>query len=54
MWKTDKEGKILDIPDHAFSDAMDAIRYPLESLRPAEDEDEEYTSGNLSKLYLGR
>lgn len=52
MWKTDKDGNILDIPDHAFSDAMDAIRYPMESLRPAEDEDEIYTSGNLSKLYL--
>lgn len=52
MWKTDKEGAIVDIPDHRYSDAMDAIRYAMESLRPDEDEDEEYTTGNLSKLYL--
>lgn len=52
MWKTDRDGKIIDIPDHAFSDEMDAIRYPLESLRPPEDEEESYTSGSLSKLYL--
>lgn len=53
MWKTDKDGKVLDIPSHMFSDAMDAVRYGMETLRP-EDEDEEDvpTSGNLSKLYL--
>lgn len=52
MWKTDKDGKVLDIPNHDFSDAMDSIRYALETLRPQEDESEEFTSGNLSKLYL--
>ncbi len=52
MWKTDKDGKVIDIPDHNFSDAMDAVRYAMESMRPDEDEDEIYTSGNLSKLYL--
>jgi phage terminase large subunit len=52
MWKTDKDGKILDIPSHMFSDAMDAIRYPMETLRPEEDEEEEYVTGNLAKLYL--
>lgn len=52
MWKTDKDGKIVTIPDHAFSDAMDAIRYAMESLRPDEEEEKEYTSGNISKLYL--
>ncbi len=29
LWKTDKEGKILNEPDHFLSDAMDAIRYGL-------------------------
>lgn len=52
MWKTDKDGKVVPVPDHAFSDAMDAIRYAMESLRPDDDEEVEYTSGNLSKLYL--
>lgn len=51
MWKTDKDGNIVDIPDHLYSDEMDAIRYPLESLRPAEDEDKVYTSGNIRGLW---
>jgi phage terminase large subunit len=37
MWKTDRDGNVLDIPDHAFSDAMDAVRYAMESMKPAED-----------------
>lgn len=51
MWKTDKDGHIVDIPDHAFSDAMDAVRYPLESLRPSEDADKVYMSGNLTGIW---
>lgn len=35
MWKTDKDGVILNVPDHAFSDAMDAVRYGMESMRPS-------------------
>lgn len=27
LWQTDKEGKIINTPDHLFSDAMDAVRY---------------------------
>jgi phage terminase large subunit len=60
MWKTDRlTGKIVGSetggkpsPNHMYSDAMDAIRYAMESLRPEDDEDEEPVSGNLSKLYL--
>lgn len=51
MWKTDRDGKILDIPDHAFSDEMDAIRYAMETMRPDPDEDEIYTSGNIQGLW---
>lgn len=29
LWKTDKDGKILNEPEHMFSDPMDAIRYGL-------------------------
>lgn len=32
LWKVDKEGKILNEPDHMFSDMMDAIRYGLETM----------------------
>lgn len=32
MWQTDKEGKILNIPEDNYNHAMDAIRYAFESL----------------------
>jgi len=38
LWETDKEGKIINTPEHIFSDAMDAIRYGMESLRPQDDD----------------
>lgn len=34
MWKTDKDGKIINEPDHLWSHGMDAIRYRLEALKP--------------------
>lgn len=51
MWRTDRDGKILNIPDHAFSDAMDATRYALETLRPNEEEEEDVTSGSITKIW---
>ena len=35
MWKTDKDGKILNEPDHYLSDFCDASRYAFSSLIPA-------------------
>lgn len=32
LWKVDKDGKILNEPEHTFSHSMDAIRYALESI----------------------
>ena len=32
LWETDKEGKILNEPEHIFSHSMDAIRYALSSI----------------------
>lgn len=32
MWKTDRDGKILNVPEDMFNHAMDAIRYALASL----------------------
>ena len=29
LWKTDKNGKVLNEPEHTFSDPLDAIRYGL-------------------------
>ena len=34
LWKTDKEGNIINVPDHYLSDCMDAIRYGITSLAP--------------------
>lgn len=31
LWETDKDGRILNKPEHTFSHSMDAIRYALES-----------------------
>ena len=38
LWKTDKNGKILNEPDHDFSDAMDAVRYGLSGFKPSNTE----------------
>ena len=32
LWETDKNGKILNVPEHQFSHSMDAIRYALASI----------------------
>lgn len=32
LWETDKNGKILNVPEHQFSHSMDAIRYAVRSL----------------------
>ena len=37
LWETDKEGKIINTPSHLFSDAMDAIRYAIASMRYSDD-----------------
>lgn len=39
MWMTDKDGTIINKPDHAFSDLMDAVRYGFEGLRPRDVEE---------------
>lgn len=35
LWMVDKDGKVLNTPDHFLSDPMDATRYGMESLKPA-------------------
>ena len=32
LWEVDKDGKVLNIPEHNWSDSMDATRYALTSL----------------------
>jgi len=37
MWVIDKDGRILNEPNHDFSHSMDAVRYSMESLRPSNE-----------------
>lgn len=32
LWETDRQGKIINVPEHAFSHSMDGIRYALVNL----------------------
>ena len=32
LWETDKQGIILNVPEHAFSHSMDAVRYGMVSM----------------------
>ena len=34
MWEIDKDGRILNIPEHIWSDFLDATRYGMTSLIP--------------------
>lgn len=47
LHKEDKEGKILNEPEDGNDHAMDATMYGFMGLRPQEDEQETYTSGNI-------
>lgn len=33
LWETDRDGKIINVPSHNFSDCLDAVRYGFEGLR---------------------
>jgi len=35
LWKADKEGKIVNVPESGYDHAMDAIRYGLDSMSPS-------------------
>lgn len=35
LWKTDRDGKIINEPEGGFDHCMDAIRYGMESLKPS-------------------
>jgi hypothetical protein len=47
---TDKDGKIINEPTPGLDHALDAARYAFDGLRPQEEEQATYTSGNLTTL----
>lgn len=51
LWKVDKNGVILNEPDHYLSDQMDAIRYGLESLRPRVEDEDPLVADIMSLIY---
>jgi phage terminase large subunit len=34
LWQTDKEGRIINVPEPGMDHLLDALRYAMESLRP--------------------
>ncbi len=46
LWMTDKDGKVLNVPEGGLDHAMDAIRYAISSLNPHQQELED-----ISHLY---
>lgn len=52
LWITDKDGKILNEPEHTFSHSMDAIRYALNSYRPLEQKAKQFIPKNLVRGYV--
>lgn len=39
LWATDRDGKVLNVPEGGKDHALDAVRYALQSLNPYEKED---------------
>ena len=37
IWITDKDGRIINQPDHLYSHSMDAIRYGMSNIEPTEE-----------------
>ncbi len=50
MWKFDKDGNQLKVPEDGFDHALDAARYALESLRPKQVEEEKYEPAEVDSL----
>jgi phage terminase large subunit len=47
IWLTDKDGRIINEPDHMWSHSMDAIRYPMENLYALTRSDEQEMADRL-------
>lgn len=46
LWQTDKEGKILNEPEHEYSHSMNAIEYPMTTITTIARKRELYVSSN--------
>lgn len=50
LWQTDRDGKIINKPDHYLSDQMDAVRYGMETIRPHDEEEDAQPFAGVSSL----
>ena len=51
LWETDKNGAILNVPEHTFSHSMDAIRYALTSMIQEPKQEQVAASAPLPSYY---
>lgn len=49
LWMEDKDGKIVNKPEHEWSHSMDAIRYGFDGLRPNERQLETMIQNNIER-----
>lgn len=43
LWMADKDGRLINKPEHAFSDPMDAIRYGMSCFKPLQSSNKSYS-----------
>jgi phage terminase large subunit len=54
LWDTDKQGKILNVPESGFDHSMDAVRYAMQTLiRPEQKIRQQYTTPTPDSPYDG-
>lgn len=49
LWMEDKDGKIINKPEHEWSHSMDAVRYGFDGLRPNERQIENAIQNNIER-----
>jgi phage terminase large subunit len=50
LWQTDKEGRIINVPEGGLDHALDALRYGMESMRPSKPKPIQ-SSGSITSLW---
>jgi phage terminase large subunit len=50
LWQTDKEGRIINVPEGGLDHALDALRYGMESMRPSKPKPVQ-SSGSITSLW---
>lgn len=48
LWRTDKDGKILNEPEHQFKHSMDAISYGFDGFRQSNEKEQDFNIYNIN------